>query len=265
MKPNSTVWITKLLPVSMYLMLRFRLLERYPLQVARLHLKWVNYHGGSQSLEQTKLFIAQIITYMWLSLLLFIGLGFAVDSAFFGCGACIVIGIPVVIIQELNRKLKLKKRLMLIELTEFLNKLTLLVDAGETVQKAIKVCVEQKKNIVITTEASPLYYELNQMVIALNNNRSFQHVMEEFNKRCNVQEISIFTTTVLLNYRRGGLEFVYALRELSRIIWDKRLSLTKTLGEEASAKLVFPMVLIFFIVMVIVAAPAILLMNVNGS
>jgi tight adherence protein C len=37
--------------------------------------------------------------------------------------------------------------------------------------------------------------------------------------------------------------------------------LTKTLGEEASAKLVFPMVFIFFIVMVIVAAPAILIMN----
>jgi tight adherence protein C len=139
-----------------------------------------------------------------------------------------------------------------------------LVDAGETVQKAIKQCVEQKKLITFTVETNPLYYELNQMVTALNNNRSFQHVMEEFNKRCNVQEISIFTTTVLLNYRRGGLEFVYALRELSRMIWDKRLALTKTLGEEASAKLVFPMVLIFFIVMIIVAAPAILLMNANG-
>ncbi|MEX2461361.1 MAG: type II secretion system F family protein [Paenibacillaceae bacterium] len=265
MKPNLSGWITKLLPVSLYLMERFRLMERYPLQVARLHLKWVNYHGGSQSLEQTKLFIARIITYMWGSLLFFTCLGFAVDPAFFSFGACIIISIPVVIIQDLNRKLKFKKRLMLIELTEFLNKLTLLVDAGETVQKAIKICVEQKKQMVITVETSPLYYELNQMVIAINNNRSFQHVLEEFNKRCNVQEISIFTTTVLLNYRRGGLEFVYALRELSRIIWDKRLSLTRTLGEEASAKLVFPMVFIFFIVMVIVAAPAILLMKVNGS
>lgn len=265
MKPNSKDWLSKLNFISIYMMVRFRLMERYPLQVARLHLKWVNYHGGSQSLEQTKLFIARIITYMWLSLLAFTLLGFGVDSAFFSCGACITLIIPVAIIQDLNRKLKFKKRLMLIELTEFLNKLTLLVDAGETVQKAIKQCVEQKKQQDLTMKASPLYYELNQMVSGLNNNRSLQHVMEEFNKRCNVQEISIFTTTVLLNYRRGGLEFVYALRELSRFIWDKRLSLTKTLGEEASAKLVFPMVFIFFIVMVIVAAPAILLMKVNGS
>jgi tight adherence protein C len=264
MKTNSNVWITRLLPVSLYMIERFRLMERFPLHVAKLHLKWVNYHGGNQSLEKTKVFIAQIMTYMWVSLLLFTCLGLALDSTFYSCGACFTLIIPVGIIQDLNRKLKYKKRLMLIELTEFLNKLTLLVDAGETVQKAIKQCVEQKKQLTFTVETSPLYYELNQMVTALNNNRSFQHVMEEFNKRCNVQEISIFTTTVLLNYRRGGLEFVYALRELSRMIWDKRLALTKTLGEEASAKLVFPMVLIFFIVMVIVAAPAILLMNANG-
>jgi tight adherence protein C len=264
MKPKLRVWLRKLLPISIYMLERLRLMERFPLHVAKLHLKWVNYHGGNQSLENTKVFIAQIITYMWISLLMFTFLGLALDSTFYSCGVCFTLMIPVGIIQDLNRKLKYKKRLMLIELTEFLNKLTLLVDAGETVQKAIKQCVEQKKQHAITVETSPLYYELSLMVTALNNNRSFQHVMEEFNKRCNVQEISIFTTTVLLNYRRGGLEFVFALRELSRMVWDKRLALTKTLGEEASAKLVFPMVLIFFIVMIIVAAPAILLMNANG-
>jgi tight adherence protein C len=256
--------IEKLMPISLYGMERFRLLERYPLHVAKLHLKWVNYQGGNQSLEQTKLYIAKIITYMWLSFSILTCLGFVSDPIFFSCGAFSLVIIPVAFIQDLNRKLKRKKRFILIELPEFLNKLTLLVDAGETVQKAIKQCVEQKKHVLLTIETNPLYYELNQMVNALNNNRSFQHVMEEFNKRCNVQEISIFTTTVLLNYRRGGIEFVYALRELSRIIWDKRLALTKTLGEEASAKLVFPMVLIFLIVMIIVAAPAILLMNANG-
>jgi tight adherence protein C len=256
--------IVKLMPISLYGMEKFRLMERYPLHVAKLHLKWVNYQGGNQSLEQTKLFIAKIITYMWLSFSLLTCLGFVSDPIFFSCGACVLVIIPVAFIQDLNRKLKRKKRFILIELPEFLNKLTLLVDAGETVQKAIKQCVEQKKHESLNVETSPLYYELNQMVNALNNNRSFQHVMEEFNKRCHVHEISIFTTTVLLNYRRGGIEFVYALRELSRIIWDKRLALTKTLGEEASAKLVFPMVFIFLIVMVIVAAPAILIMNANG-
>ncbi|MDQ0888523.1 hypothetical protein QFZ81_003611 [Paenibacillus sp. V4I9] len=37
--------------------------------------------------------------------------------------------------------------------------------------------------------------------------------------------------------------------------------MSRTLGEEASSKLVFPMVLIFVVVMVIVAAPALLMMK----
>lgn len=71
----------------------------------------------------------------------------------------------------------------------------------------------------------------------------------------------MFTTTLLLNHKRGGEELVLSLRELSVILWDKRKALARTLGEEASSKLVFPMVLIFFIVMVIVASPALMMMS----
>nr|WP_249866162.1 type II secretion system F family protein [Paenibacillus konkukensis] len=92
-------------------------------------------------------------------------------------------------------------------------------------------------------------------------NGSFAKAMEDFNKRCGVQEVSLFTTTLLLNYKRGGDELVMSLKELSVTLWDKRKSLAKTLGEEASSKMVFPMVLIFMVVMIIVAAPAILTMG----
>jgi tight adherence protein C len=116
-------------------------------------------------------------------------------------------------------------------------------------------CVEQKKN----PEESYLYTELVQAVNELKNNYSFSQVLEDFSKRCSVQEVSIFTTTVLLNYRRGGAEFVLALRDLSRTLWEKRKALSRTLGEQASSKLVFPMVLIFLVILLIVATPAIML------
>jgi len=44
-------------------------------------------------------------------------------------------------------------------------------------------------------------------------------------------------------------------------MWERRKAMTRTLGEEAASKLVFPMVMIFMVVMVIVGAPAILMMN----
>ncbi|MDB5053106.1 MAG: type secretion protein [Bacilli bacterium] len=262
-KENSSILVARLLPFSIYILQRSRFMERFPLYITKLHLKYVAYYGINHSMEQSKQYIARMMTYMLLSLSFFTLIGIMFDISFLAYGCILTVFIPMASIHDLNKKIKRKKRRMLLELPEFLNKLTLLVDAGETVQKAISRCVEHKQKQGIFAESDPLYYELSLMAMELRNNRSFQHVLEDFSKRCNVQEISIFTTTVLLNYRRGGIEFVYALRDLSRIIWDKRMMLTKTLGEEASSKLVFPMVLIFFIVMVIVAAPAILIMNSN--
>ncbi|UUZ86902.1 type II secretion system F family protein [Paenibacillus sp. P26] len=137
-----------------------------------------------------------------------------------------------------------------------MNELTLLVNAGETVQQALTRSVEAKG-----PESGPLLAELTTAVQALKMNASFSKVMEDFSKRCALQEVSLFTTTLLLNYRRGGEELVMSLRELSVTLWDKRKALARTLGEEASSKLVFPMVLIFFVVMVMVAAPALMMMS----
>lgn len=71
----------------------------------------------------------------------------------------------------------------------------------------------------------------------------------------------MFTTTVLLNYKRGGHDLTVALRNLSKDLWERRKAVSRILGEEASSKLVFPMALIFLIVIVIVAAPAMMMMG----
>ncbi len=131
---------------------------------------------------------------------------------------------------------------MLIELPEVLNQLMLLVGAGETVQQAL-IRIADKTG----ASADPLRMELSEAARALKMNGSFTKCMEDFSKRCSLQETTLFTTTLLLNYRRGGEEMLVSLRELSMTLWDKRKALAKTLGEEASSKLVFPMVLIFFL------------------
>ncbi|MBC8081218.1 MAG: hypothetical protein H7X86_12805 [Gorillibacterium sp.] len=147
-----------------------------------------------------------------------------------------------------------------------MSKIVLLVNAGDTVQQAIGRCAtpigeDQAISKEKKVSTSPLHRELSVLIHDLGNNLSFSVALENFSKRCSVQEVSLFTNTVLLNYRRGGEDFVTSLRELNRVLWEKRKSLAKTLGEEASSKLVFPMVLIFLVVTVIVAAPAILMMD----
>jgi tight adherence protein C len=179
------------------------------------------------------------------------------DPLFLLYGSVIAVFLPFLMYKELAKKLHGKKRQILVELPEVLNQMTLLINAGETTQRALIRCIEAKKGGI----TSPLMKELAKVAHELQMNVSFSKSMEEFSKRCGIQEVSLFSTTVLLNYKRGGDELVLALKELSSALWEKRKAVARTLGEEASTKMVFPMVLIFFVVMVIVAAPALFLMG----
>ncbi|CAM4484238.1 tight adherence protein C [Paenibacillus endophyticus] len=157
---------------------------------------------------------------------------------------------------EAGRKVEQRKQQMIIELPGMLSKLMLLVGAGETVQQALARSLEGKQ-----VNLHPLYKEWSEAVSMLQNGQSFNTAMERFNRRCSVQEVSVFTTVLLLNYRRGGEHFVLALRELSYTLWEKRKAIARSRGEEASSKLVFPLVGILLVLMILVAAPAVLLMS----
>lgn len=248
-----------LLPVSLFIISRTGLMDKLPAAMTRLHLRMVAYYGRNATIELTRLFVAQMISSGILIFLLCAAIAaVSEDTATLLIGGFVLaILFPFLEVRSLDKKIQNRKRGMLLELPEFLSKLTLLVNAGETVQGAIGRCVAGKQG----TELSPLYKELTIMHNELKNNQPFTKSLEEFSKRCALAEISLFTTTVLLNYRRGGEDFVLALRELTRTLWEKRKALAKTLGEEASSKLVIPMVITFMIVMVIVAAPAMLIMN----
>ena len=150
--------------------------------------------------------------------------------------------------------MKQRRDSIILELPEFVNKIILLVNAGDTVQGAIKKSVLQnRKNI----QDSPLYFELNEAVMKLDANVSFQEVMKDLNYRCSIQEVSVFTTTIMMNYRKGGAQLADSLKDLSVTLWDKRKTVTRIKGEEASSKLIFPIILIFAAVLLIVAYPAI--------
>ncbi|RED63021.1 type II secretion system F family protein [Cohnella lupini] len=246
-------------PASLYAVDKLRVLERLPSQVNKVHQKIILLYGSKTGLQHTRMFIAQLVSFMILLLIVSIVLGLASDG---DISLSLVIFVLIVIVplfmtRDLDKKIRMRQREILIELPEFLNKITLLVNAGETVQKAILHCVEQAKD----ASKSPLFTELEEVARQLRNNYSFSQALEEFSKRCAMQEVTVFTTTVLLNYRRGGEEFVIALQQLARGLWEKRKAISRTLGEEASSKMVFPMVIIFMVVMVVVAAPAIMMMK----
>lgn len=245
-------------PPMLYVLDRVSISSRFPIFFYKIQRSVTKIGGGRRGGENTLLFLAEMMSYTWLLL----SLG-NLMSLLMNAPDGLVIGtilgvlLPAALVHDLHRKVVRREQEMLLELPELLNKIILLVGAGSTVQQAIRISVERKG----AECRHPLYKELLQMQREWESGYSFQQAMEGFARRCGVQEISAFATAVLLNSRRGGNDFVLALMDLSRSLWEKRKAICKTLGEQASSKLVFPMVLLFLVVVILVGAPAFMMMN----
>jgi len=247
-----------LAPASLRLLDLLRINENSIL-FQRLHQKIIQIYGLKDGVHCTKMYLAQIVSVIFTIIFGGILFGF-LDGGNPDIFYAALIASPIVIyalIRELETKIKKRRESIMLDLTEFVSKLALLINAGETIQKAIIRCVQQKEDI----QSSPFYTELIEVQNEIQLNRSFAQSMEDFAKRCGVQEVSIFVASVLINYRRGGNELAESLRALSRDFWEKRKAIARTNGEQASSKLVFPMVLIFFIILMIIGFPAMKMMG----
>lgn len=234
------------------------LAARFPLLVHRIRHSLQRTRGLNFSGERTLLFLGEMLSRFWL--LAAAGCLLALISgepAALTLGLTLSVIVPAAMVKELHEQAKRREQQIVMELPELLNGLVLLVGAGETVQRAIIRCAESYSG----GNKHPLYKELRHMIAEWEGGFSFQQALEHFSKRCAVQEAALFTTAILLNHRRGGSDFALALRDLSRQLWEKRKALGRTRGEQASAKLVFPMVIIFLIVIILVGAPALMMMN----
>ncbi|RUT46621.1 type II secretion protein F [Paenibacillus anaericanus] len=251
--------LQKLAPPMLYLLMLISLSRRCPIFFYKIQRSVQKICGDRRSGEFTLLFLAEMLTYSWL--LLTSGCLFSLlmggDNTVLIMGTALAVLLPAALLNDLHRKVVKREHEVILELPELLNKIILLVGAGSTVQQAIKQCLERKRG----EESHPLYRELFQMQREWESGDSFQQALEGFSKRCGIQEVSAFTTSVLLNFRRGGNDFALALHELSHTLWEKRKVVSRTLGEQASSKLMFPMMLLFLVIIVLVGAPAFMIMD----
>ncbi len=245
-------------PASLYVIDKLQLMKRLSGQLVVLQQRIAMLYSGKNIPQYTKMFIAQIISVILVSLLggsIFYFLA-GQDALLLIMALILAAFIPALSIKNLDKKVNRRKQNIIYELPEFASKVALLVNAGETIQEAMIHCTTMKGE-----DKNPLYIELNEAMGKIKNGESFHYVMEEFSKRCGVQEVSIFTTTILLNYRRGGGELALSLRELSGDLWEKRKAISKIRGEEASSKLIFPMILMFMAILLLMAFPALKLLG----
>lgn len=157
--------------------------------------------------------------------------------------------------RDLDRKLERRKKELLLDYPEIVNKLSLYMGAGMTIRNAfVKMGEDYKKQ-----QKERRRYVYEEILITCNelqSGRSENDAYDHFGKRCQVPVYMMLSTLLSQNLRKGSNDLLYMLRQEADNAFAERKNLAKKLGEEAGTKLLLPMMMMLCIVMVIIMIPA---------
>lgn len=143
---------------------------------------------------------------------------------------------------------------------EILNQLLILLEAGMTTRQAwhriaYQYKEKQKKQLV---EESEVYTAILQMDRRLSEGEKEKAAYENFAKQMDTMSYRRLVRLLVNNLEKGSKDICQQLSLEAKQAYDQRLLLAKKLGEEASTKMLIPMMLMMVLVMVIVMAPAVM-------
>ncbi len=155
--------------------------------------------------------------------------------------------------KDIRSRLDRRRTRLRLDFPDFLNRLALLVNAGMTVENAMKRIVESSDRAT-----SPLFRELQGVLAEINAGKPDLQAYENLAKRCRIPEITRFVSILVLNLRKGSAELVSVLRVCANECWQIRKNAARKMGEEASTKMLLPLMLVFVAILLIAATPAML-------
>lgn len=157
--------------------------------------------------------------------------------------------------REVDRQLERRRKELLLDYPEIVNKLTLYMGAGMTIRNAFAKMGEDYRK---QQKERPryVYEEILITCYELQCGHSEREAYDHFGKRCQVQSYMKLGTLLSQNIRKGSNDLLYMLRQEADNAFAERKNLAKKLGEEAGTKLLLPMMIMLCIVMVIIMIPA---------
>ena len=157
--------------------------------------------------------------------------------------------------RDLDQKLERRKRELLMDYPEIVNKLALYMGAGMTIRNAFfKMGEDYKKQS--DRRKRYVYEEIVMVCYELQSGRSEAEAYDHLGKRCQVQAYMKLSALLSQNIRKGSNDLLQMLRQEADNAFAERKGLAKKLGEEAGTKLLLPMMMMLCIVMVIIMIPA---------
>ncbi len=171
-------------------------------------------------------------------------------TIFFGVGICITLFIAPDV--EIMNSVKRRRNSIRRGFPEFMNKMVLLLSTG------IPTIVAWEKIACGRGKESPLYREIYVCLTEIQSGKPIVQAYESFAKKCRTAEANKFITAILQNIRKGNAELLPILRIQSTECWENRKAEVKRAGEEASTKMILPLVIILIAVFIIAVAPAVI-------
>lgn len=157
--------------------------------------------------------------------------------------------------RDLYQLVEKRKEQMAYDYPEIVSKLALFIGAGMTVQNAWqRVVWEYQKN-----QTGNPHYAYEEMVITvreMENGLSTAKALENFGKRCRQPSYMKLATLLSQYLKKGGSNIGIQLQQESASAFEERKQQVRQLGEKAGTKLLAPMMLLLFMVMIMILVPA---------
>ncbi|WDV46939.1 type II secretion system F family protein [Clostridiaceae bacterium M8S5] len=242
-----------LLPIGLFVMdaINYKYKHRYDQWLKQ---KLSNIYTTTKDNYYLRIHLGNKLTYMLVLLLIIclfgVGMG-EITHTFIAIMVILFISVFYAIDRELDKKIEARARSIRLDIPSFMNNIALLLNAGMTFNKAWeKIVLDNKDN------KRPLYKELEYTYYRIKAGESYNVAYEDFSRRCKLPEITKFISLVLQNLKRGNEQLSVLIRILGTECWQLRKNTAKKLGEEASSKLLLPMMLMFVGILIIMLLPA---------
>ena len=146
------------------------------------------------------------------------------------------------------------------DLPGFINKIVLLLDAGEVIHQAFEKVIEDHKKM--NGDSRTYFYDqLYKIHTKTSGTNSSLHLeLRTFAKRSGVREMMRFSNIISDNISKGS-ELVKKLKQESEVLWFARKKQAEEKGRIAETKLTFTLVILLLVLVMITIAPAMMNMS----
>ncbi len=158
--------------------------------------------------------------------------------------------------EEIRQKAAERKERLDLDYSELLFKLTLLLGAGLTIKGAFVRIFSQ--NQTADKALHPVYEEVHFMLREISGGVPEGTAYENFGRRCSLPQYIKLGSLLAQNLRKGSRGLTSLLEKEAFLSLQQHRTAARKMGEKASMKMLFPMILMFVDVIIILMVPALL-------